>query len=146
MFTAWSPDDIWLLNPQTGETKPFLKSAYNRPELEEGSRARGWFRDLCVTPDGQYLFYVCQPGCPTTWSVRRVNTDGTDDRWISWGHDVDIIGVDPDDPLYGCVVIERPATDKPKDETVICTPDGTVRKTVTIPIEDFWSRHQPVPR
>lgn len=121
MYTDWSPDEIWTLDIKDKEAKILRKSTYER----DAKKCAGWFRGLKFSTDGKTIYYVCQPCCPTTWAVHAMRSDGTGDRWVSWGEKVDVVvGGDKADQYYGYLVVERKATDGAYGISVLMTPDG----------------------
>jgi len=137
-WEPWSPFDIWVKDMETGEEQEFLRSAYPI-ELgadDFGRSSRGWFSDLQVSPNGEYLYYFCSVMCPTTWAVRRVNVDGTDDRWLTYALSMEVIN-EPGNQYHGCLRVLRRGIATYNDDvsriahfTVILNPSGTMRKFI----------------
>lgn len=120
VYQHWSPDEIWVMDSQSKEEKVLVKSHYGANAKEN----RGWFSDLNYSPDGKKIYYVCQPGSPTTHAIRSVNSDGTEDKWITWGESVDVIGGNESDEYFGSLIIERKAEDGAYDVYSLMTPEG----------------------
>ena len=139
MYAAWSPDEIWTMDIKDKQPKVLCKSTY---EGRDAKNHTGWFRGLKFSPDGKTIYYVCQPCCPTTWAVHAMRSDGTGDRWVSWGEKVDVVGGDKSDKCYGYLVVERKADDGAYDITVLLAPDG--KKIAKISPEEFWKTHEKV--
>jgi tetratricopeptide (TPR) repeat protein len=119
-FYNWSPYQIWTINIEEGKPQVLLKSYYKGSAKKEN---RGWFHGLSFSPDGKKIYYVCQPGCPTTHVIHSVNFDGTGDKWLHWGESVKVIK-DKESKYYGYLIVERKADDGVYDIPVVLTTEG----------------------
>ena len=120
-YGNWSPYEIWTIDVNNGESKVLLKSYYKKGV--DTKENRGWFYSHDFSPDGNKLYYACQPGCPTTHAIHSVNADGTEDKWLHWGESVKVIE-DKEEEYCGYLIVRRGADDGAYDITVIMTPEG----------------------
>ena len=146
--TGWFPsdyDEIWAMNADGTEKRCIISNNY--AVGQDMQNYLGSFDSLCFSPDSKHIYFLCQNSA-TNALLYRANADGTNIKQLGSAHDISgVVGGDPEDTYYGCVVVHSKKVVEGQDSyswvTLLLSADGMEIKEIDN-IDEFWSQHSKV--
>lgn len=133
----WFPidsDDLWLMNADGSKKRCIVKNNYSKDA--DMNNYLGSFEDLHWSPDGKYIYFLCQ-NCASNAILYRANADGANIKKLSHAHGIGgVVGGNPKDEYYGYILVhmKKYLQDQPNRwVTVLMTPDGKEVKEINSP-------------
>ncbi|MBU0743990.1 MAG: hypothetical protein KKE11_01270 [Gammaproteobacteria bacterium] len=142
----WFPadfDEIWSMNIDGSGNKCIIKNNYVLGQ--DMQYYLGSFGSLTFSPDGKYIYFLCQ-NCAVDAILYRANSDGSDIDRLTNAHQLDVIGGHPEDEYYGYLVagMRKSSGAEPiKWTTVLMDSDGKEIKEIN-DLDKFWTQHKKI--
>ncbi len=142
---GWFPldfDEVWSVNIDGSNERCIIKNNYS--EKPDMNNYLGCFDDLNFSPDGKYIYFLCQ-NCASNAVLYRANSDGTNIKRLCSAYEVDVIGGNPEDEYYGYIVAgvkkNQEDTGVYKWTSVILDSDGNEVREID-DLDGFWKHYK----
>jgi len=146
-FTGWVPgdyDEVWTMDAYGRNKRCIITNNYS--PNQDMDNYLGSFDNLHWSPDGQYIYFLCQNSASNA-ILYRANRDGANIKRLSHGHGISgVVGGSPEDEYYGYILVDMKKYSENQPNrwvSVLLTSDGK-EITEIKDVEAFWKEHKKI--